>query len=87
MEQKKILQAEPQSNTKNKQYQNYRPRMVSDINKHKTWAKLFKTNNVVSSCIVKTLIIKYGKYTNIFVEKMWVALQSYSQFFSKIPVN
>ena len=33
-------------------------------------AQLFKTNDVVSLCIVKTLIIKYGIYANIFAEKM-----------------
>ena len=34
---------------------------------------MFKTNDVVSERIVKTLIIKHGIYTNIFAEKMWVA--------------
>ena len=34
------------------------------------WAQLFKTNDVFSQCIVKTLIIKYGKYANISAEKM-----------------
>ena len=38
-----------------------------------TRAQLFKTNNVFSYRIVKTLIIKYGIYANIFAEKMWVA--------------
>ena len=33
-------------------------------------AQLFKTNNVVSECTVKSLIIKYGIYANIFAEKM-----------------
>ena len=37
------------------------------------WAQLFKTNDVVSLRIVKTLIIKYGLYVNIFAEKLWVA--------------
>ena len=32
-------------------------------------AQLFKTNNVVSKRIVKTLIIKYGIYANIFAVK------------------
>ena len=34
-----------------------------------SWAQLFKTNDVVSQHIVKTLIIKYGIYDNIFAEK------------------
>ena len=42
-------------------------------NKKNIRAQLFKTNKVVSEHIVKTLIIKYGIYTNIFAEKMWVA--------------
>ena len=48
-------------------------------------AQLFKTNDVVSSHIAKTLIIKYGIYANIFAEKMWVAfdLQKLLTFFSK----
>ena len=34
-------------------------------------AQLFKTNDVVNSRIIKTLIIKYhGIYANIFAEKM-----------------
>ena len=33
-------------------------------------AQLFKTNNVFSLSIVKTLINKYGIYTKIFAEKM-----------------
>ena len=41
--------------------------------------------------VVKTLIIKYGIYTNIFVEKnvnSFCICKSYSHFFSaKIPVN
>ena len=37
-------------------------------------AQLFKTNDVVSYCIVKTLIIKYGIFDDIFAE-------------TKIPVN
>ena len=32
-------------------------------------AQLFKTNNVVSQCIVKSLISKYGIYATIFAEK------------------
>ena len=35
----------------------------------KYWAQ-FKTNNVLRKCVVKTLIIKYGIYANIFAEKM-----------------
>ena len=35
--------------------------------------QLFKTNDAVTKRIVKTLIIKYGIYANIFAEKMWVA--------------
>ena len=34
------------------------------------WAQLFKTNDVICRRIVKTLIIKYGLYANIFAEKM-----------------
>ena len=34
-----------------------------------SWAQLFKTNDIVSLHIVKTLIIKYGIHTNIFAEK------------------
>ena len=41
--------------------------------KIQTRAQLFKTNNVISSRILKTLIIKYGIDANIFAEKMWVA--------------
>ena len=33
-------------------------------------AQLFKTNDIVSEHIVKTLIIKYGIHANIFAEKM-----------------
>ena len=36
----------------------------------KTRAQLFNTNDVVSQCIIKIFIIKYGIYTNIFAEKM-----------------
>ena len=36
-------------------------------------AQLFKTNDAISERILKTLIIKYGIYANIFAEKMWVA--------------
>ena len=35
-----------------------------------TRAKLFKTTDVVSERIVKTLIMKYGIYTNIFAENI-----------------
>ena len=45
-----------------------------------SWAQLFKTNDVVSQCIVNTLIIKYGMYGNIFAKKN---VSSYSHFFSK----
>ena len=38
--------------------------------REKIRAQLFKTNDVVSQRIVKTLIIKYGIYPNIFAEKM-----------------
>ena len=51
-----------------------------------TWAQLFKTNEVISWCIVKTLIIKYGIYANIFAEKMWIAFalaKATHLFFSK----
>ena len=34
------------------------------------WAQLFKTNDVVSQRIVKTLIIKYGIFANIYAAKM-----------------
>ena len=40
--------------------------------------------------IVKILIIKYGKNTNIFAEKMWVAFafaKATHIFLAKIPVN
>ena len=40
------------------------------------WAQLFKPNDVVSLCIVKTLIIKYGINANIFADKMLVAFAS-----------
>ena len=49
-------------------------------------AQLFKTNDVVSLHVVKTLIIKYGIYANIFAEKMWVAFafaKTTHIFFSK----
>ena len=54
------------------------------------WAQLFKTNDVVSLQIVKTLIIKYDIYTNIFAEKIWVAFtfaKATHIFLAKIPVN
>ena len=57
----------------------------------KYWAQLFKTNNVVSQHIIKTLIIKYGIYTSIFAEKkMWVAFafaKATHIFSAKLPVN
>ena len=40
----------------------------------KIWAQLFKTNDVVSSRIVKILIIKYEIYANSFAAKMWIDL-------------
>ena len=48
-------------------------------------AQLFKTYNVVSYSIIKTLIIKYGIYTYIFAEKnvSSFCICSYSHFFSK----
>ena len=42
---------------------------VWDKESQMTRAQLFKTNDIVSYRIVKTLIIKYGIYTKIFVEK------------------
>ena len=54
------------------------------------WAQLFKTNDVVIYRIVKTLIISYGTYANIFAEKMWVAfafVKATHIFSAKIPVN
>ena len=53
-------------------------------------AQLFKTNDVVKERIVKTLIIKYGIYINIFAEKnvsSFCICKSYSHFSAKIPVN
>ena len=53
-------------------------------------AQLFKTTDVVSKCIVKTLIIKYGINANIFAEKIWVAFafaKATHIFSAKIPVN
>ena len=48
---------------------------------------MFETNDVVSWRILKTLIIKYGIYANIFAEKMWVAFafakDTHMFFFSK----
>ena len=49
------------------------------------WAQIFKTNDVV-----KSLLIKYGIYANIFAEKMWVAFafaKATHIFSAKIPVN
>ena len=42
--------------------------------------------------MVKSLIIKYGIYANIFAEKMWVAFEfAFAKathiFLAKIPVN
>ena len=45
---------------------------------------MFKTNDVVSYRIVKTLIIKYSMYTKIFAEKnvsSFCICKSYSHFF------
>ena len=39
---------------------------VGPIKNIKSRAQLFKTNDVVSERIVKTLIIRYGIYANIF---------------------
>ena len=66
-----------------------RPKPLSDNrDKQLTWAQLFKSNNVISKHIVKTLIIKYGIMANIFAEKMWVAFAKATHIFSaKIPVN
>ena len=49
------------------------------------WAQLFKTNDVISLCILKTLIIKYGIYTNIFAKNLssFCICKSYSHFFGK----
>ena len=44
--------------------------LVDDKRNKNTGAKLFKTNDVVSKRIVKTLIIRYGIYANNFAEKM-----------------
>ena len=44
---------------------------VSNSHKQKVWAQLFKTNDVVSQCIVETLIIKYGIYVNLFAENFF----------------
>ena len=46
-----------------------------------SWAQLFKTNAVISYHIVKSFIIKYGIYANIFAEKC--ICKSYSHFFNK----
>ena len=48
-------------------------------------AQFFKTNDVVSKHIVKTLVIKYGIYAKIFAEKMGVAFTFF--FSAKMPVN
>ena len=45
-----------------------------------TWVQLFKTNDVVSSRIVKSLIAKYGIYARI---DCWKNVSSFSYFFSK----
>ena len=47
------------------------------------WAQLFKTNDVVGKCIVKTLIIKYSIYANIFAEENISNLQKLLIFFCK----
>ena len=44
-------------------------RTKEDISYISILAQLFKTNDVVSKRIVKTLIIKYGFYANIFCWK------------------
>ena len=51
---------------------------------NKIWAQLFKNNDFVSYRIVKTLIIKYGIYANIFAEKnvnSFCICKSFSHFF------
>ena len=51
-----------------------------------TRPQLFKTNDILSSLIAKTLIIKDGIYANIFAEKnvsSFCICKSYSHFFSK----
>ena len=54
--------------------QRHEKRCLWDTGKqYKSRAQLFKTNNVVRQRIVKTLIIKYGIYANIFAKKIWVA--------------
>ena len=63
---------------------------VGPIKNIKSRAQLFKTNDVVSERIVKTLIIRYGIYANIFAEKMWVAFafaKATHIFSAKIPVS
>ena len=57
--------------------------------KQNSWAHLFKTNDVVSQHIVKTLIILYGIYANIFAAKMRVVfafIKAAHIFISKIHV-
>ena len=66
----------------NKMYMNW-PRIIHEI---KLWAQLFKTNNFVSWRTVKIMIITYGRYANIFADKMWVAFaftKATHIFFSK----
>ena len=61
------------------------PRLIK-FDRAALWAELFKTNNVVSWRIVKTWIIKYVIYANIFAEKnvsSFCICKSYSHFFSK----
>ena len=64
---------------------------VRNANLSATRAQLFKTNDVVKYVtVVKTLIFKYGIYTNIFAEKMWVAFaiaKATHIFSAKLPVN
>ena len=45
-------------------------------------AQLFKTNDVVSLHIIKTLMIKYGIYANIFAFAKAIHI-----FSAKIPAN
>ena len=46
----------------------------------KSRTQLFKTNHDVSKCTIKTFIIKYGIYANIFAEKNLV--ECFLDFFS-----
>ena len=70
--------------------QNVQIHIILCMGKISSRAQLFKTNDVISYCIIKTLIIKYGTYANIFAEKMWVAFafaKATHIFSAKIPEN